>query len=135
MVQGTRWNEPPNVAMLSLTVNRTVAASGPARILHLWNVWRCHRTRLHVLGTMKYCTVEHSIAVFFAHGCLWRDLVVVSFGNTNTAPNTLIENNKVVVLVKEVIPETGVHELLLVEKTFQKAVLETHFSTESEGCS
>ena len=59
----------------------------------------------------------------------------VSFGNTNTAPNTLIENNKVVVLVKEVIPETGVHELLLVEKTFQKAVLETHFSTESEGCS
>ena len=50
-------------------------------------------------------------------------------------PTHLIENNKVVVLVKEVIPETGVHELLLVEKTFQKAVLKTYFSTESEGYS
>ena len=73
--------------------------------------------------------------MFFAHGCLWQDLVVVSFGNTNTAPNTLIENNKIVVLVKEVFPETGVQELFLVEKTFQKAVLKTHFSTESEGWS
>ena len=67
--------------------------------------------------------------MFFAHGCLWQDLVVVSFGNTNTAPNTLIENNKIVVLVKEVFPETGVQELFLVEKTFQKAVLKTYFST------
>jgi len=64
-----------------------------------------------------------------------RGFVVVSFGNTNTAPNTLIENNKIVVLVKEVFPETGVQELFLVEKTFQKAVLKTHFSTESEGWS
>ena len=50
-------------------------------------------------------------------------------------PTHLIENNKVVVLVKEVFPETVVQELFLVEKTFQKAVLKTHFSTESEGWS
>ena len=44
-------------------------------------------------------------------------------------PTHLIENNKVVVLVKEVFPETVVQELFLVEKTFQKAVLKTYFST------